>query len=122
MLNHLQNALHESGEVGHLPRAVAHAAEFQELLSDLLAAKRFLLDHADITLDQRYVRMPRMFGEHIFESAFERLAAKADAGQRVVDLMGDASSEEAYAGEAFAADELLAALGNLTFEVAVSFL
>ena len=50
---------------------------------------------------------------------FQRLAAKGDAGQRVVDLVGHAGRQEADAGQALGAHQLPAAFVDLLGQVAV---
>ena len=60
--------------------------------------------------------------EQIVQPGFQRLAAKGDAGQRIVDLVGHAGRQEADAGQPFGANQLPAALVDLTGQVAVQIL
>src|SRR5207302_7770998 len=97
-------------------------AEGEELLGDLLAAERLLLDHLEVLADDLLLLgVGRPLAEQVVEAAFEGLAAKGDAGERVVDLVGDAGGEEADAGEALGADQLPAALVDLLGEAGVHF-
>src|SRR5262249_34088693 len=53
------------------------------------------------------------------EACLQRLGAEVDAGQRVVDLMGDTGGQEANAGQTLRAHQLPAALVDLMRQVAV---
>ena len=51
VLDHVEHALDQLGQVGRLALALAAAAEVEQLLRDLLAAERLLLDHLQVLGD-----------------------------------------------------------------------
>ena len=61
----------------------------------------------------------RRMAAAVAEPGFQGFAAKGDAGQRVVDLVGHAGGQEADAGQPFRAHQLPAALVDLPGQVAV---
>ena len=70
--------------------------EFQQALGDRLAAEGFLLDHFQV-LGHDLPALGRS-AQDIGQTMFERLAAEGDAGQGIVDLVGNAGGQEAHAG------------------------
>ncbi len=125
VLHHIEDTLDKPAEVGGLAAAFAAPAEFQEPLGDLLATESFLLDHFQVFADDLAVLVadgaarPGELIEQLDQSAFQGLAAKGNAGQGVVDLVGHAGGQETHSGQPFRAHQLAAALVNLPGQVAV---
>jgi len=92
MSNHFQNRFDNGGDIGRFPVIVPATAELEQTLGDGLAAKRFLLNGAQVLGDG--LAFAADARQDPRETPFERLAAKGDAGQRVVDFMCDAGGEE----------------------------
>ena len=103
---------------------LAGAAEVEQLLGDVLAAERLLLDHLQVARQHLGVGRARRrpcaaMRQHVLQPAFQGLGAEGDAGQRVVDLVGHAGGQEADRHQPLAADELPAALVDLPGQVGV---
>src|SRR5262249_20771837 len=122
VLDHVDDGLHDIAQLGGLAAALAAAAEVEQTLNDLLAAKRLFLNHLEVLGDDAAVidaDAGARIGKQILQTALEPLAAKRDAGERIVDFVGDAGGEEADAGQPLRAHELPAALGDFVRQLAV---
>ena len=87
-------------------------------LGDILTSERFLLDHLQIIRDDTVIGILRATQVRL-EAMVEGLGAERDRGQRVIDLVRNARGEEADPRQPFGADELTAALLDLTLQVGV---
>jgi len=71
------------------------AAEGEQLLRDLFAAEGFFLDHLQyLAIVSRSSALMREFCNTSASRLSERLAAKRDAGERIVDLVRDTAARK----------------------------
>src|SRR5437879_2407416 len=87
-------------------RAFADAAEFEQILRDVLAAKRLGLNHTQILLDG--FAFVRITARDVVQAALQPFGAEGDAGQGIVDLVGHAGGEKADADQSFGPHQLAA--------------
>ena len=106
--------------------AFSRAAEVQELLRDVLAPQRLLLNHLEVASEHLSIgcthagrRCLVRCRQHFKQPAFQGFGAEEDAGQWVVDFVGDTGCEEADRDHPLAANELPAALVDLPGQVGV---